>query len=51
MLKYISENKPFYPDNEDENARAVTAANADGKGKVDMLDVIKILQTAEQNNN
>lgn len=49
VLKYISENKPFYPDNEDENANALKAADADGIGGIDMLDVIKILQISEEN--
>ena len=48
VLKYISANKPF-SENADENARAIAAANADEKGEVDMLDVITIMQIAEDN--
>ncbi len=51
VLKYISTGKPFFEDDADKNAKALTAANADGKGKVDMLDVIKILQVAKENKN
>ncbi len=49
VLKYISTGKAFYPNDEEQNERAILAANADGKGEVDMLDVIKILQIAEEN--
>ncbi|MBR6399993.1 MAG: hypothetical protein IKS17_02055 [Firmicutes bacterium] len=50
VLKYISTGKAFYPNDEEQNERAILAANADGKGAVDMLDVIKILQIAEESN-
>ncbi len=50
-LKYIGENKPFFADDADKNAKAMIAANADRKGEIDMLDVIKILQIAKENKN
>lgn len=49
VLKYISTNEPFFADDEEKNAKAMIAANADGIGGIDMLDVIKILQIAEEN--
>ncbi|MBR6400439.1 MAG: InlB B-repeat-containing protein [Firmicutes bacterium] len=51
VLKYISTGKAFFEDDADKNAKAILAANADGKGGIDMLDVIKILQIAQENNN
>ena len=46
VLKYISYNKPFFAEEEAKNAKALKAANADGIGDVDMLDVIKILENS-----
>ncbi|MBR6399992.1 MAG: hypothetical protein IKS17_02050 [Firmicutes bacterium] len=51
VLKYTGTNTPFFADDEDKNEMAILAANADCKGEVDILDVIKILQIAEENNN
>ncbi len=51
VLKYISTGKAFYPNNEEQNERAILAANADGIDGIDMLDVIKILQIVEENKN
>ena len=48
VLRYISTGKAFFEDDADKNAKAILAANADSKGEVDMLDVIKIMQTAEE---
>ncbi|HAG04012.1 MAG TPA: hypothetical protein DCG28_01115 [Lachnospiraceae bacterium] len=48
VLKYISTGKAFYPNDEEQNERAILAANADGIGEVDMLDVIAILQKSKQ---
>lgn len=48
VLKYISTGKAFYPNDEEQNERAILAANADSIGNVDMLDVIAILQRTQQ---
>ncbi|MBQ6553626.1 MAG: hypothetical protein IJL89_00200, partial [Firmicutes bacterium] len=50
VLKHISAGTPFYPEDDAKNAKAKLAANFDGKGDVDMLDVIKILNIAESTN-
>ncbi len=48
VLKYISAGTPFFADDSDKNAKAIKAANFDGIGEVDMLDVIAILQKSKQ---
>ncbi|MBR6400623.1 MAG: InlB B-repeat-containing protein [Firmicutes bacterium] len=48
VLEYISTGKKFFEDDTDKNAKAIKAANFDGIGNVDMLDVIAILQKSKQ---
>lgn len=48
VLKYIGTNKLFFTDDEVKKEMAILAANADGKGGIDVLDVIKIMQIAKK---